>query len=296
MTNPDPAEYQTIPSGEWTRLVGHDLEVRHEQGHPLTVIAQDGRLIDTDGNDAVGRVYLRPAGGFRSGFTAPVAGRYVFGAAPATDRPVDLDAIRARCAAAVPGPWLQANDENTWILYGCHPDLPGYEAVVQILKAPKRGTPYAEYWPNPDTAAFIEHSRTDIPALLGLVDALTAENAQLRNTPEAPTNDNAAVDLDLGRVAARADRARLFVSQTVPDGIRDPDKTQRAAYTLVLHDIPALITEVRQLRAQVAQLQAAEARVRALTPWEGLVAAEDVNAALTDPTFTETTAGDPDHA
>jgi hypothetical protein len=43
----------------------------------------------------------------------------------------------------------------------------------QLIKAPKKGTQYMEYWPSPEDATFIAHSRTDVPALLD-------ENQRLR--------------------------------------------------------------------------------------------------------------------
>lgn len=53
------------------------------------------------------------------------------------------------------GPWWSDESGNCWRLHGVHgyipaiPDLGIGEQVVnhQILKAPKHGTPYAEYWP-----------------------------------------------------------------------------------------------------------------------------------------------------
>lgn len=47
------------------------------------------------------------------------------------------------------GPWVARDDENSWSLHA-----KGWP--VQILKAPKRGTPYAEYWPSKGTAAHLE--------------------------------------------------------------------------------------------------------------------------------------------
>lgn len=56
--------------------------------------------------------------------------------------------MRSIAGAATPGPWTAYDDENHWSLH--QRDWP-----FQILKAPKRGTPYAEYWPDPEDAAQI---------------------------------------------------------------------------------------------------------------------------------------------
>lgn len=89
-----------------------------------------------------------------------------------------LQEIRAREQAATDGPWWFDEDETTWRLHGVHAMLPGPfgDQVVnhQILKAPKKGTPYAEYWPNEADGAFIVHSRQDVKDLLALVDRLRA--------------------------------------------------------------------------------------------------------------------------
>lgn len=77
---------------------------------------------------------------------------------------MDTKAIRARCDAATKGPWYAEDGENTWSLHQVYGPL-------QILKAPKRGTPYAEYWPNKADAALITHARTDLPACLDTIEA-----------------------------------------------------------------------------------------------------------------------------
>lgn len=86
--------------------------------------------------------------------------------------------VRARELAATPGPWWFDEDDLVWRLHGVHAVLPTGLAWLpdqvinhQILKAPKQGTPYAEYWPNEADAAFIVHARTDVPRLLAAVEA-----------------------------------------------------------------------------------------------------------------------------
>jgi len=60
--------------------------------------------------------------------------------------------MRATATNAYPGPWISDDDENCWRLHS-EPD-PKWP-TAQILKAPKHGTPYAEYWPDVPTAAHI---------------------------------------------------------------------------------------------------------------------------------------------
>src|SRR5262245_18825226 len=68
---------------------------------------------------------------------------------------LNIDAIRAREQAATKGPWWSDEDGDMWRLHGIHAG----PLNQQILKAPKRGTPYAEYWPDQADAEFITHSR-----------------------------------------------------------------------------------------------------------------------------------------
>jgi hypothetical protein len=80
-------------------------------------------------------------------------------------------AIATRLAAATPGPWWFDESEDTWCLHGVaarFDNPPLGETVVnkQILKAPKVGTPYAEYWPDAADADFIAHAHSDIAWLL----------------------------------------------------------------------------------------------------------------------------------
>lgn len=104
---------------------------------------------------------------------------------PVTDAPAPdplaarLTEIREREQAATTGPWWFDEDELTWRLHGVHAMIPAQmdglipEQVMnhQILKAPKTGTPYAEYWPNEADAAFIVAARTDVPRLVKALEA-----------------------------------------------------------------------------------------------------------------------------
>lgn len=91
----------------------------------------------------------------------------------------ELAAIKARADAATRGPWWFDEDDEVFRLHGVHAIIPpvmdGFPEQVlnhQILKAPKQGTPYAEYWPGEADAAFIVAARADVPRLLAAVDAL----------------------------------------------------------------------------------------------------------------------------
>jgi len=68
--------------------------------------------------------------------------------------PLDLDAIRARLAAATPGPWTAHPDGLVWS------DLPGDPVSGSVEQA---------------NAELIAHARQDIPALLAEVERLRAQ-------------------------------------------------------------------------------------------------------------------------
>jgi hypothetical protein len=93
---------------------------------------------------------------------APLDGLY-------SDNP--LAYIKELLGAATPGPWWIEDDEDTWVLQGVAArfDTPPLgETVVnsQILKAPKHGTDYAEYWPSAADGELISRSREIIDWLV----------------------------------------------------------------------------------------------------------------------------------
>lgn len=65
-----------------------------------------------------------------------------------------IEDIKARVAAATPGPWVA--DEEWWV---CQPGEDG-DIIVD-----------GSVFPDPRDAAFIAHARTDIPDLLRVVEA-----------------------------------------------------------------------------------------------------------------------------
>jgi len=85
---------------------------------------------------------------------------------------VHLEAIRERLRRAYTSPerdWYACEDENCWMLFA-----DGEPRISpQILKAPKTGTPYAEYWPDEPNTEFIVYAKADIRFLLQEVDRLT---------------------------------------------------------------------------------------------------------------------------
>ncbi len=92
--------------------------------------------------------------------------------------------LRETAEAATPGPWWSDDSAQCWRLHGVGMRLPAQglipEQVVnkQILKAPKHGTPYAEYWPDPADAALIEMFGPPVAlALAGWLDSYVRDDA-----------------------------------------------------------------------------------------------------------------------
>jgi hypothetical protein len=85
----------------------------------------------------------------------------------------ELTSALAECReieqAATPGPWEAEENDDCWQLFGAV--TPNFHPL-QLIKAPKRDTPYAEYWPNDADAAFIVAARTAFPRLQRAVDAV----------------------------------------------------------------------------------------------------------------------------
>ena len=97
------------------------------------------------------------------------------------------EGMREAAKAATEGPWWFDEDENMWRLHGVHATIPAQmdglipEQVInhQILKAPKQGTPYAEYWPNEADGAWITRMHPGVGlAIAGWLDD-DAERARL---------------------------------------------------------------------------------------------------------------------
>ena len=80
----------------------------------------------------------------------------------------ELDAIRKRVAAATPGPWVSVymDDEGDWAYHLASVD--SQDVTYYIHDASQT---YAKRDPNVGAnAEFIAHARSDVPALLALLD------------------------------------------------------------------------------------------------------------------------------
>jgi hypothetical protein len=99
---------------------------------------------------------------------------------------LDIEAIRVAIEAATDGPWWFDEDDLMWRLHGVGGVIPAQGGIIpeqiinhQILKAPKSGTNYAEYWPLPADAAFIVGARTWLPAVVAALEEARAGQAAL---------------------------------------------------------------------------------------------------------------------
>lgn len=92
------------------------------------------------------------------------------------EMPLDLDAIAGRCRDATPGPWVWHREDDE------PHDLNAGDAPVLY--------PYADGWGGamlliePADAAFVEHARTDVPALVARVRELEAALAAIARLAE----------------------------------------------------------------------------------------------------------------
>lgn len=86
-----------------------------------------------------------------------------------TDPAAYLAKLRALTDTATNEPWDDEDDDDCWRLFGSRGDA---NHPIQLLKAPKHGTPYAEYWPSEADAAFIVAARSAVPRLLAAVEAV----------------------------------------------------------------------------------------------------------------------------
>lgn len=83
----------------------------------------------------------------------------------------NLAAWQTASAGMPTGEWGADETDDAWRLFlYTSPTAHGN----QILKAPKHGTPYAEYWPMPAEAAYILAACNAFPALLAEVQFLRA--------------------------------------------------------------------------------------------------------------------------
>ena len=99
-----------------------------------------------------------------------------------------LDAIKARCEAATPGPWAVAgkgvgaadDDRRPWII------APDGEADPWWVAMFETEVPNSDF--GLENAEFAAHARTDVPALVAEVERLGAENGELRTLLAGQSN------------------------------------------------------------------------------------------------------------
>ena len=92
-------------------------------------------------------------------------------------------AARERCEKAIPGPWETYGDRYaTWLIHKTGGWV--FACVTDVKKNPADGQDNPEHDPTgqraANTAAFIAHARTDLPAALDALDAKDAEIERLR--------------------------------------------------------------------------------------------------------------------
>ncbi|WP_342409843.1 hypothetical protein [Paenibacillus sp. FSL R10-2778] len=84
----------------------------------------------------------------------------------------------AMCEAATEGPWTDSEDDSMWMLFG------GHMGAMQLIKAPKRSTPFAEYWPDKVDVNFIKGARTALPYWLKEAKERGERERKLKKTLE----------------------------------------------------------------------------------------------------------------
>jgi hypothetical protein len=67
--------------------------------------------------------------------------------------------------------------------------------------------------------------------------------------------DQVLFSADLDNIEARRIRALAFIADEVADGVRDPNKTRRAAYVLAVHNVPELIAALRAAYDRIRDLE-----------------------------------------
>ena len=108
--------------------------------------------------------------------------------------------IHALYRKAYHGPWESKDTEHHWVLR-----VKG--VPFQILKAPKHGTPYAEYWPDNATGDFITESITIVPELLDALERVDRERRWFRSAWD--TARQCVHDATAQRDEARAETEQL---------------------------------------------------------------------------------------
>lgn len=131
-----------------------------------------------------------------------------------------LTRITARHAAATAGSWRDEDDADCWSLHA---------GALQILKAPKRATPYGEYWPDEHDADFLAHAHGDIGVLLERIQTTLERLAYLDGMAEALAQIGMPIlagTLQRGIAGVRRDLAGIPGPQPPP--LHGPDHVPQA--------------------------------------------------------------------
>lgn len=168
----------------------------------------------------------------------------------------DIDADQAVCDAATPAPWEWDEDEDVMRLMGAGDQ--GFHGD-QILKAPKRGTPYAEYWPETKDAAFIAEARTALPAYIAEVRRLRAINIASMDTIFAAFH---LAEACAALIRAGHEDGRYLAICQQDEWAAAVEKARAAAERYADRDspLPTVGAEVTRLAAENASLEARLAR------------------------------------
>lgn len=168
---------------------------------------------------------------------------------------LDTDAIRARAQAATEGPWYEDRGLGSFE-YRIH-GHDGWRVLSAEDVDPQRASL---------NAAFLAHARTDVPALLGAVDAAEGEVARLREeverfrplwaSPLSPPTRWVSEPIPYPRRYV----STFDVLKTYGESIRCssdwPAESRHEAMDKALHSIPDLAYEIDYLRQDLDETRA----------------------------------------
>jgi hypothetical protein len=127
--------------------------------------------------------------------------------------------MRGLANTATEGPWWFDEDEHCWRLHGvfgripADPPIPEQVMNKQILKAPKSGTPYAEYWPDAADAAWITSMHPGLGLLIADQWDVIASDMEILHATEQPHGIVDHAGQAHAAWASPLDAARLFLGE-----------------------------------------------------------------------------------